>query len=281
MDYTNFYGPTTVDPISFYSGITPDVAGVDTYFPVGSSDLSSYYGPTTNVDLAGLYSGQVLPDFSGTDFLSGYQTPGFWDQLTSGNLTGALSSAYTDLGGLKGLANLGLGGLSAYYTLKAKDKENALAEQRLNAEIGFRQAEQNQDLARTDAMMNLLNQRGRVALDPRRYAEIVASGQIPADLLATQQRVDVGAPAKFASGGLGLLRGGTSGQADKINARLSDGEYVMDADVVAALGDGNTEAGARRLDEMREQVRRHKRSAGAKNIPPPAKSPLEYLKKGR
>lgn len=84
-----------------------------------------------------------------------------------------------------------------------------------------------------------------------------------------------------AQGALGLLAGGSPGQDDSINARLSDGEYVMDADIVAALGDGNTAAGARKLDQMRESIRRHKRSAPHSSIPPKAKSIEAYLKGGR
>lgn len=84
-----------------------------------------------------------------------------------------------------------------------------------------------------------------------------------------------------AQGALGLLAGNTAGQDDSINARLSDGEYVMDADVVAALGDGNTAAGAAKLDQMRESIRRHKRSAPHSSIPPKAKSIEAYLKGGR
>lgn len=82
----------------------------------------------------------------------------------------------------------------------------------------------------------------------------------------------------YAAGGANYVQGGSPGQADDVNARLSHGEYIMDADVVSALGDGNTEAGAQRLDEMREAIRRHKRSAPNDSIPPPAKSPLQYLK---
>lgn len=78
----------------------------------------------------------------------------------------------------------------------------------------------------------------------------------------------------------GHLRGDTNGQADKVPAMLSDGEYVFDADVVSALGDGNNAAGARVLDSMRENIREHKRSAPASKIPPKAKAPEQYLKKG-
>lgn len=68
------------------------------------------------------------------------------------------------------------------------------------------------------------------------------------------------------------------GQADDIPAMLSEGEYVVDADVVAALGDGCNEEGARRLDIMRENIRKHKRGGSAKTIPPKAKNPEQYMK---
>jgi hypothetical protein len=93
-------------------------------------------------------------------------------------------------------------------------------------------------------------------------------------------------PAQPPSGGVraasgGYFEGGTSGQSDKIPAMLSDGEFVMDADTVAALGDGNNAAGASALEKMRQNVRKHKRSAPADKIPPKAKKPEQYLKKGK
>lgn len=79
-----------------------------------------------------------------------------------------------------------------------------------------------------------------------------------------------------------LARGSGSGRADTIDARLSDGEYVMDAETVALLGDGSTKEGARRLDAMRQQVRQHKgKSMAAGNFSANAKSPLSYLKEAR
>jgi hypothetical protein len=68
------------------------------------------------------------------------------------------------------------------------------------------------------------------------------------------------------------------GQSDDIPAMLADGEYVFDADVVAALGNGSNKAGAEILDEFREKIRAHKRSAPIDEIPPKAKSPLAYMK---
>lgn len=68
---------------------------------------------------------------------------------------------------------------------------------------------------------------------------------------------------ELAGAGGGLLRGQGTGQSDEIEGEtpaghpvlLSDGEYVIDAPTVAALGDGSTDAGARRLDALRKQIR--------------------------
>jgi hypothetical protein len=108
--------------------------------------------------------------------------------------------------------------------------------------------------------------------------------------MAGLQRSDRAQPFMFRSGGdvhipqfitgkTGYyVEGEGDGQSDSIPAMLADGEYVFDADTVAALGNGSNKAGARMLDEMRENIRKHKRSASHKKIPPAAKSPLEYLK---
>jgi hypothetical protein len=77
------------------------------------------------------------------------------------------------------------------------------------------------------------------------------------------------------------VNGEGSGQDDKIPALLSDGEYVIDADTVAALGDGSNKEGAKLLDSFREHIRAHKRSAPAHKIPPKAKSPLQYMKEAK
>ena len=76
----------------------------------------------------------------------------------------------------------------------------------------------------------------------------------------------------------GLIPGEESGQEDNVEAMLSPGEYVFDAETVSALGDGNTAAGAKRLDEMRKSVRKHKRGGALSEIAPKAKKAQEYLK---
>jgi len=75
---------------------------------------------------------------------------------------------------------------------------------------------------------------------------------------------------KLAAGGIAdmakgrYLAGATDGMADKIpariggtqEARLSHGEFVIPADVVGHLGNGNSEAGAQRLYAMMDRIRK-------------------------
>ena len=72
---------------------------------------------------------------------------------------------------------------------------------------------------------------------------------------------DLGGKRQFAQGG--MLNGATDGMADQIPATidnmqpaaLSDGEFVIPADVVSHLGNGNSDAGAQNLYSMMERVR--------------------------
>ena len=93
------------------------------------------------------------------------------------------------------------------------------------------------------------------------------------------------APAKaMAMGGLSSVHsmkigGGADGRSDDVPAVLSDGEYVMDAESVAMLGNGSSKAGAAKLDQMRSKLRQHKGQALAHGkISPNARSPLSYVK---
>jgi hypothetical protein len=64
-----------------------------------------------------------------------------------------------------------------------------------------------------------------------------------------------------------------------INAMIADGEFVFPSSLVTALGGGSNKEGAKKLDDMREKIREHKRSASTNKIPPKAKSPLSYMEK--
>ena len=100
---------------------------------------------------------------------------------------------------------------------------------------------------------------------------------------------------RYAGGGLNLVphtgkmrvdfregdavTGPGDGQSDDIPAMLADGEFVIPADVVAALGNGSTKAGSDKLYDMMHSIRSHVRSADPKKLPPPVKSPLDYISK--
>ena len=75
------------------------------------------------------------------------------------------------------------------------------------------------------------------------------------------------------------VKGGGTGTSDDIPAKLSDGEYVIDAQTVSMLGDGSSDAGAKKLDHMRKEIRKHKGSALSQGkFAPDAKNPLSYIK---
>ena len=52
------------------------------------------------------------------------------------------------------------------------------------------------------------------------------------------------------------LNGPTDGMADRVNIDASDGEFVVSADDVSHLGNGNSEAGAAQLKAMMERIRK-------------------------
>jgi len=109
----------------------------------------------------------------------------------------------------------------------------------------------------------------------------MAQGMYPIYTPLIQPPADNAQPASpyegdgYAQGGLlALAQGGstgyylggkTDGMADKIPAtiankqpaKLSHGEFIMPADIVSALGSGNSEAGAKVLYDMMDRVRKH------------------------
>jgi hypothetical protein len=86
-----------------------------------------------------------------------------------------------------------------------------------------------------------------------------------------------GNASSYAGGG--PISGPGGGHDDLIDAKLSDGEFVIPADVVSHLGDGSNKTGAEKLDGMLTAVRAHK-ATGTK-FPPKAKGALDYVKGGK
>ncbi len=73
-----------------------------------------------------------------------------------------------------------------------------------------------------------------------------------------------------------FFKGYTKGQDDKVPAALSDGEYVIPADVVAHAGDGNSMAGGKQFDKFIKNIRKSK--GGKITLPPKTKSLINYMR---
>lgn len=85
-------------------------------------------------------------------------------------------------------------------------------------------------------------------------------------------------PQRLAEGGLAV----SHGRSDDVPALLSNKEYVIDAETMALLGNGDPDAGADLMDRWRVNVRKHKGRHLAKGeISPDAKMPDQYLGGGR
>lgn len=149
------------------------------------------------------------------------------------------------LKGNGGLNKLAIGALGAYLANKADgDKKGG----------GW-----------TPPAANLTYNRGTLAQDPgRRPGAANPGGYFTPVTYAAQGGLMRPAHKMKAGGGIeGLLKGQGDGLSDSIPAtidgqkpaQLATDEYVVSADVVAALGGGSADAGARRLDEMMSRVR--------------------------
>jgi hypothetical protein len=89
-------------------------------------------------------------------------------------------------------------------------------------------------------------------------------------------------PEFYSEGGLNSLdnryvTGNGDGTSDSIPAMLANGEFVIPADVVSSLGNGSNDSGAKVLDEFLNVIRKHKRKADPKKLPPDSKGALGYL----
>jgi len=102
----------------------------------------------------------------------------------------------------------------------------------------------------------------RFRYDPGLYRPAMASGGL-ADSAVARRYMKGGHLGSYSDGGR-LLKGPGDGMSDSIPAtigkkqpaRLADSEFVVPADVVSHLGNGSTDAGAKRLYEMMDRVRK-------------------------
>lgn len=125
---------------------------------------------------------------------------------------------------------------------------------------------------------------GGSAAVPQANANFVTTNTSPlAQTLAANAR-KTGQPGirPYADGGNSRhVKGPGDGTSDSIPARLANGEYVIDAQTVSLAGNGDNGAGAKKFDELRANLRKHKGAALAKGKMPPDASPLHKYMGGQ
>jgi hypothetical protein len=86
-------------------------------------------------------------------------------------------------------------------------------------------------------------------------------------------------PEFFSEGGLNhtFVQGAGDGTSDSVPAMLANGEFVIPADVVSSLGNGDNKSGAKVMDQFLKTIREHKRNVASNKLPPDSKGPLGYL----
>lgn len=262
----------TISPAPGAPGIMPDGRpGVYQLDAAGFSRLQAVPGSFT-----------YTPGASRAVFTPQQQQPGVMDAVRTALGMPAATPATTTGGGQQGGGGLGslLSGNMAPLLLGGA----LLAGQSGGSQRQQAPASATRNL--TPAQQEYLNRPG-VTWDWARLQRDAAASGTPLDLYVSTNwpRIASGEynVQRMAEGGLSALsrfvRGGGTGRSDEIPAKLSDGEYVIDAETVAMLGDGSGKAGAQRLDEMREKIRQHKGKTLAKGkFSPNAKSPLSYIK---
>jgi hypothetical protein len=208
-------------------------------------DLSGPDNPATNAN-------GTLPTTPSPDLLNQLKNAfgsAIYKKDAAGNLTNQLD--------LSKLGSLALGGYSAYQAANYQAPKS-----------GYQGGIPSLAAVRTQIPQPTRTPyTGQPAMGRRYFTDTqyVAPAQAAATQAAQQQAVQ---PVQAAQGGLmaakgTYLRGETDGMADKLDtsiegtqpAKLSHGEFVVPADVVSHLGNGNSDAGAKKLYQMMDRIR--------------------------
>jgi hypothetical protein len=223
--------------------------GGSTYAPgsIGVGDLAPGIAPQ---------GGTIIDTARGLPWQTGNTIP------NGGNLLSQLGSAISNN------PLQAIGAALALHNSLSPDLKGATTQQQVQDQIAAQKA---QDERTNQNVLASLNSPGLDRHQVTPQIDYYHYGQRP-----EQSFFDTVKPAQatvpFAKGG-GVKP--LSGRADTVPARLSVGEYVIPADVVAHLGDGNTGGGAKQLDAMVKNVRTQKQAGG--KLPPPARNPLAYI----
>jgi len=239
-DYAAYVRNLTSPPPAAAVAPVKPVAGVTSTIPTGDPNATPNYAynPTTKTFTSVVPPKPITP-ISNTSFSD---MGGGDDNNTNMNYgaNGGLMAAYADGGSTTG-----------NNPVERMSNANAVG-----ANTGFPQAymptNQFAIPTQTPVAQNVLMGAGDVRVDPYTGEKQMATGGIS----------DAGYNLGGYSDGGRLLRGPGDGVSDSIPAtighkqpaRLADGEFVVPARIVSELGNGSTEAGARKLYAMMDRI---------------------------
>lgn len=275
----------TQDPSSYVSGAPAidsayasapqttftDAAPAPAPAPASTLDMSGFEGGVTE------RGGSYVPDYNLPPVETRYIAPsenfsGIRGLDAAGEnylgAAGSLAEGAYDLAASNPMTTAGIayGGYTAYQTKKELDAAKAEAD-RILADRANKKAE---EIAWAQGVLRdyPYNYQRLTEEDVRRERGMAMGGRIDSydDEIGGDDNMMQGGIASLAKGGLPprYLRGGGDGMSDSIRAnidgkqeaRLADGEFVVPADVVSHLGNGSSNAGAKKLYSMMDRVRK-------------------------
>ena len=308
-----FNGGSGYDGGASYSGATyPNYAPIS----MGSSNSLPDYSTAPNMSYVGPsndYSGYSAGSTPGLTLPSNYDSSASGGSGAQAPDTSHWYSALTNAIGdqwnkdpLKVASSLGLGGLNAIGAMMTNKNSNKLARQIMTQNSAKMAYERQQ--------MDRATKNQAIADKYNNSYDVTPAATAQYNPLTAEQAAhygETGAPHQqlsitpgetkrvyLANGGMvndgytdsgtygpqdgGIVNGyAQGGQADNVHAMLSEGEFVIPADVVSALGDGSTKAGSSALTQMMHEIRSMSRSAPNSSIPKAMGSPLSMIMGGK
>ena len=240
-----------------------NAVGGNTGYPQSGLPYSGYASPTAspipqNVVQGGAQDIGVNPQTGQERFAQG----GIAHFRKGGNLSDAMDfyqSMTESRGGKGATAPKGDADVGIYYDL---DPDTRYQDALTAAQI--RQAKINKRANVTAPVAKRPTPMGQLNLRPPGAQATPAGSSLDPEMAAQGGIMHSSLGGYAAGGNPRLLKGPGDGMSDNIPAtiankqpaRLADGEFVIPADVVSHLGNGSTEAGARKLHEMMNKVRK-------------------------
>jgi len=270
-------GNTILSPIG--EGVGSDAITNTVTDQLGNITQTFSDGSSLTTDAAG----NVIDSTAPTDFgpISNPNAPGFnpADALKYGNLAKTayntlLTPATKALAGKTGFKPVGQGGL-AMTNLPGGDSSTGSESTGMGLTPGLSMGNPNYTLGNAPFTTDLYNVPTNPALtSPQKFA---MGGYAEGGEYQEHN------PSFYSEGGMEnrYVQGDGDGTSDDVAAMLANGEFVIPADVVAALGNGSNDAGAHVLDQFLSVVREDNHSNDPDELPPESKGPLAYLAQAR